>query len=300
MVSPDYKLSPNFSHAGAGSIGISDLAIAASSIRRSLEVSRSSSPQHNIKPHPGEGSYFSSRQRHSFDSKAYPPTNVYAAASPTYALHPYLASEPYHYPRQRAASSPNNYSTTPGYPHHHSSYFNSPHNVPHTPSVYRTSTQVMYSSPPTPQDRRKAHILSEQKRRESINGGFDELKHLLNSPPITRALSSSSHNSTDHDSDSKGTFDTNSYLGGGNRDSKAATLRKAGRAITVLADALNEKDREIALIRKQIEQLGGTACKSIPCNERGSTTVVHDLTSRDDDDDDEMKVEDNPVHSLHY
>lgn len=292
MISPDYKLSPNFSSASAGSNGISDLAIPASSIRRSLEASRSSSPQCHIKPHSAEPSYFSSRQRHSFDGKAYAPTNAYAAASPTYAHHPYLPSEPYPYPRQRAASSPNNYSTTPGYPHHNTSYYGSSHSVPHTPSAYRTSTQ-MYSSPPTPQDRRKAHILSEQKRRESINGGFDELKHLLNSPPITRALSSSSHNSTDHDSDSKVTFDTNSFLGGGNRDSKAATLRKAGRAITVLADALNEKDHEVAMLRKQIEQL---EYKPISCNERGLMTVVHDLTLQDN----AMKVEECSSQPQHY
>ena len=296
MISPDYKLSPNFSSASTGSNGIADLAIAASSIRRSLDASRSSSPQSHIKPHSAEPSYFSSGQRHSFDSKAYPPTNVYAAANPTYAHHSYLPSEPYPYPRQRAASSPNNYSTTPGYPHHHSSYYGPSHSVSHTPPVYRGSTQMIYSSPPTPQDRRKAHILSEQKRRESINGGFDDLKQILNTPSITRALSSSSHSSTDHDSDSKGTFDTNSFLGGGNRDSKAATLRKAGRAIQVLADALNEKDHELAMLRKQAEQPGATKCKAPPYNEQGLTTVVHDLTLEDD----EMKVEDCPSRPRHH
>lgn len=289
-------MSPNFSTSSSGSHGITDLAIAASSARLSLDASRSTSPQYNMKQHPAESSYFSSRQRHSFDSKAYLTTNVYAVASSTYAHHPYLPSEPYHHPRQRAASSPNNYSTTAGYPHHHSSHYNSSHTIPHTPSVYRASTQLMYSSPPTPQDRRKAHILSEQKRRESINGGFDELKHLLNSQPITRALSSSSHNSMDHDSDTKVNFDTNTFLGGGNRDSKAATLRKAGKAITVLANALNEKDHEVIMLRKQLETLGAIDCKAIPCDERRPSTVVHDLTSQDD----EMTVEDRSLRSLHY
>jgi hypothetical protein len=282
VVTPDFRLSPHFTSTSAGSNGIAEHAIAASSHRRSLEIRRSSSPQCNIKPHSADASYFLSRSRHSFDSKAYHPTNVYAA-SPTYAHHSYLASEPYNYPRQRAASSPNNYSATPGYPHHHSSHYNPSHSVPHSPPVFRSSTQ-MFSSPPTSQDRRKAHILSEQKRRESINGGFEDLKHLLNSEPITRALSSSSHNSTDHDSDSKINFDTNSFLGGGNRESKAATLRKAGRAITVLADALNEKDSELAMLRKK---LSAVDCNAVTYNKRGSV-IVHDLTLQDN----EMKLED--------
>src|SRR2546423_9954909 len=283
LVTPDFKLSPHFTSTSAGPNGIAELAIAPSSHRRSLEISPSSSPQCNIKSHPADASYFLSRSRHSFDSKAYHhPTNAYAA-SPTYAHHSYLGSEPYHYPRQRADSSPNNYSATPGYPHHSSSHYNASHSVPHSPQVFRSTTQ-MFSSPPTSQDRRKAHILSEQKRRESINGGFEELKHLLNSEPITRALSSSSHNSIDHDSDSKINFDTNSFLGGGNRESKAATLRKAVRAITVLADALNEKDSELAMLRKELSAID---CNAVTYNKRGSV-IVHDLTLQDND----MKLED--------
>ena len=152
------------------------------------------------------------------------------------AQHPeYVASEPYYRTRQHAASSFNS-----------SSYYSSAHSGPHTP-VYRASTQMIYSSPPTPQDRRKSHILSEQRRRELTNCGFAELKHLLNSEPIARALSLGSHN----DSDSKIPFDTNSFLGGGNKDSKVATLRKATRAITVLADAINKNDNELVRLSKR-------------------------------------------------
>jgi len=100
----------------------------------------------------------------------------------------------------------------------------------------------------------------------------------------------------DHDSDTKVNFDTNTFLGGGNRDSKAATLRKAGKAITVLANALNEKDHQVAMLRKQLETLGAIDCKAIPCDERRPSTVVHDLTSQDD----EMTVEDRSLRSLHY
>lgn len=43
----------------------------------------------------------------------------------------------------------------------------------------RFSLSSSVTPPPLPQDRRKAHIASEQKRRQSINGGFEELRRII-------------------------------------------------------------------------------------------------------------------------
>lgn len=180
------------------------------------------------------------------------------------------------------------YQTAPGYAPHHNGYYNSSSlTSSHGPVVFRAGAQATYSSPPSAQDRRQAHILSEQKRRESINGGFDELKQRLTSEPITRALSSSSQTSIDQDSDSKVPFDCNNFLGGGSRDSKAATLRKAVKALNILAEKVIEQENQLAMFR---EQTGGlTPCKKNRHNKRPSTSNIPavDLTIPDDD----MKLE---------
>ncbi|KAG0055675.1 hypothetical protein BGZ83_007827 [Gryganskiella cystojenkinii] len=62
---------------------------------------------------------------------------------------------------------------------------------------------------PQPPTRRLAHILSEQKRREKINGGFDELKSVI--PECAQ-----------------------------NTDSKATILRKAVDYILLLEDELRK------------------------------------------------------------
>jgi hypothetical protein len=286
----EYNLSPTFPGETESSPSINDLAIAAATVPRSHENGRCNSPGYKHKMPVSTFSY-ASRRSHSFDGngKAYPSTsNVYAAAAPTYAQHPYLPSEAYPYPRPRAQSSPMGYHTTPGYAPHHGYYASSSLNVPHSPPVFRASTQATYSSPPTAGDRRKAHILSEQKRRESINGGFEELKQRLTSEPITRALSSSSQTSVDQDSDSKVPFDINNFLGGGSRDSKAATLRKAVKALNILAETVLEFEEKIETL---LEQQGGTIpCKKNRHNKRPSgdyTIPAVDLTLPDDD----MKLE---------
>lgn len=288
IITQGCKMSPNLSSISVSSKNISALEIAASAC--SPQASGPSPQQYHGSPCVTEPSYLLSRGRRSFDSKDYSPI-VYTAGSLTYAHLPYVPSE-LHYSRQRAALSLKDYSTAPGYPDHRSSYFSSSHDVPHIPPVYRVGDcGSMYSSPPTPQDRRKAHILSEQKRRESINGAFEELKQILNSERVTRALSLSFHESTERDSDSKITFEPNRFFGGGNRDSKWTTLRNAGRALTMLADALNESNVELAMLRKR---LGATDCKSIIGNESRPITAVHDLTLRDD----EMEVVDSPLPPL--
>lgn len=59
-------------------------------------------------------------------------------------------------------------------PHHHLQQYQG--FVPH----YHPSSSYNYPSrEPVPPTRRIAHILSEQKRREKINGGFDELKSVI-------------------------------------------------------------------------------------------------------------------------
>jgi Helix-loop-helix DNA-binding domain len=127
---------------------------------------------------------------------------------------------PYTYPRPRANSSP----------------------MVHQPPLNH-GDQTTYSSPPTQHDRRRAHIISEQKRRESINGGFQDLKHLLTSPKIVRALAGAA-------TEKECAQEASVLLGGGTRDSKAATLRKAVKALDVLAE-------KTILLQVEVERLGG-------------------------------------------
>jgi hypothetical protein len=284
----EYNLSPTSPGESKSSPSIEDLAIAASTVPRSHENGRCISPGYKL---PVSSFSYASRRSHSFDGngKVYTSTtNVYAAATPTYSQHHYLPSEPYPYSRQRAQSSPMGYQA-PGYAPQHNGYYNSSSvNSSHGPVVFRAGTQATYSSPPSAQDRRKAHILSEQKRRESINGGFDELKQRLTSEPITRALSSSSHTSVDQDSDCKVPFDSNNFLGGGSRDSKAATLRKAVKALNILAEKVIEQESQLAMYREQSG--GSTPCKKNRHSKRPSREIMPavDLTLPDD----EMKLED--------
>jgi hypothetical protein len=123
---------------------------------------------------------------------------------------------------------------------------------PHTPPVYRayTNVQRMYSSPPTAQDRREAHIRSEQKRRESINGGFHDLAEQLTSEKLMRALSLSCIHGGDVDADSKVVFDSTSILGGDRKNSKAVLLQKAVRAIDWLSKYAIEIQAEKASLHR--------------------------------------------------
>ena len=176
------------------------------------------------------------------------------------------------------------YTATPSYSPTHASYYSPALPVSHGPTVFRSNTTVYYSSPLTAQDRRKAHILSEQKRRESINGGFLELKQRLTSDLITRALSASAHPSSEFDSDSRLAFDSNSFLGGGSRESKAASLRKAVKALDCLAETVIALYAENAKLRQTLQGKKSKHAK------RGSIEVAQeiDLTIQED----EMKIED--------
>ena len=204
------------------------------------------SPRYHHKSHLSETTdYVTSSHRNSYDGKAHSP-NAYAISQ----MHGHRY-EPYSYPRQRAYSTPMRYS--PYAPSHY--YPPEEANGPPSPPIVRTQpvpySVAPFSSPPTPHDRRRAHILSEQKRRESINGGFVELKQRLTSPPITRALSSGSHQSSETEPESKLLQESNDILGGGSRESKAATLRKAVKALDVLADKVLDLQLEVAMLRRE-------------------------------------------------
>ena len=187
-----------------------------------------------------------SRRPQSFDGKRYP-TNVYAPHTPTYGQHNYELYHPYQ--RPRAYTSPTEYPNDAHYPHHPPSYYPPAHSVPHSPPVFRGCNNTRhFSTPPTQQDRREAHIRSEQKRRESINGGFADLAHRLTSEQLHRALALSSYHSSDIDSDSpKVVFDSGSILGGERKNSKAVLLQKAVKAIdwlsTYVIDSQSENGR---------------------------------------------------------
>ncbi|KAG0351621.1 hypothetical protein BG005_008873 [Podila minutissima] len=92
-------------------------------------------------------------------------------------------------------------------PHHHLQQYQGfvPLHYHHSSSTY----QHYPTREPVPPTRRIAHILSEQKRREKINGGFDELKSVI--PECAQ-----------------------------NTDSKATILRKAVDYILLLEDELRK------------------------------------------------------------
>lgn len=263
----DYKLSPTFKAIKSehpASRNMTEFANIASAVARSPERSAPispRSPRYQQGPHHSAASEHSHRH-HSIDGRNYA-ANVYATI-PGY-VHRY---EPYPSQRPRSYSSPNHYDAYSSAAQH-SSYYDTVRE-PHSPPVVHLPH---YSTPPSPHDRRRAHILSEQKRRESINGGFVELKQRLTSEPITRALSSSSHVSSDADSDAK-PKDTNDILGGGSRESKASTLRKAVKALEVLADKVNDLQIKVAMLRRSGQENDKTAMQQ---DEQQS----HDMIAKD-------------------
>jgi hypothetical protein len=135
--------------------------------------------------------------------------------------------------------------------------------------------------------------LSEQKRRESINSGFLDLKAQVTSPRITRALSLNSRHPSEIDSDAKLASDTKDtvarVLGSGGRESKAAVLRKACKVIESLANKTFEMQSEIDSLHSQ---LGKTSPKKGRHSKRGSRDVAAavpaDILAQDDED---MKME---------
>jgi hypothetical protein len=130
--------------------------------------------------------------------------------------------------------------------------------------------------------------LSEQKRRESINSGFGELKQQVTSPRIARAISMSSRSPGEFDADSKHEANSTAtrVLGGGGRESKAAVLRKACKVIDDLADKIYEMKTELDLLRSQ----AGKPPKKGRHSKRGSRDVPVFVADANDDDD--MKMED--------
>ncbi|KAI7816911.1 hypothetical protein BC939DRAFT_497057 [Gamsiella multidivaricata] len=131
-------------------------------------------------------------------------------------------------PPSRSSQSPHSLSSPPPQPHSRSpqtppltpspreysgrAQNHQPHQYPSRPTrstsgrvVHKTSTRESTVAP----NRRMAHILSEQKRREKINGGFDELKSVI--PDCAQ-----------------------------NTDSKATILRKAVSYILMLEDELRK------------------------------------------------------------
>ena len=190
-----------------------------------------------------------SRRTQSFDGKRYP-TNVYAPHTPAYGQHNY---EPYHpYQRTRAYTLPTGYSDDAHYPPPPPSYYSPTLPAPHSPPVFRGYNNTRhFSTPPTQQDRREAHIRSEQKRRESINGGFTDLASRLTSEQLHQALALSCYHSSDVDSDSpKVVFDTGSILGGERKNSKAVLLQKAVKAIDWLSKYAIEVHAENARLQR--------------------------------------------------
>jgi hypothetical protein len=277
-VSNHDKLSPTF-HSTNSSGGSSpsarnqDFAPTTTAVETPAEMTYSQSSEYYLKPQSSDV-YFTSRRRDSFHSQRLG-HNVYAPATPPYAHHPYHHVEPYpRYQRPRAQSSPNGYpaSETP-YAGHSGSY--SPYSPP---PAYRAIpanySQGTYSTPPTPQDRRKAHILSEQKRRESINGGFAELQQLLSSDALSRALSVSCRSPIDSEN-TKLVFDMNSFLGGERRQSKATLLQKAVKAIERLSEFVMDLESENALLAKNLKHTKRASTETI-------VTIVEEIELSDD------------------
>lgn len=264
-VSNHDKLSPMFHPNSSGGSSPSgrnrDFAPTTSAVETAPEMTYSHSSEYYLKPQSSDA-YFTSRRRDSFHSQRLA-HNVYAPATPPYAHHPYHHVEPYpRYQRPRAQSSPM------GYPASEAPYAGPAGSyTPYSPPpVYRATptgySHNSYSTPPTPQDRRKAHILSEQKRRESINGGFHELQQLLSSDTLRRALSVSCRSSTDLEN-TKLVFDLNGFLGGERRQSKATLLQKAVKAIEWLSDSVMDLESEKVVLAKKLKQA-----------KRGSTETI--------------------------
>jgi hypothetical protein len=250
----DYKISPSFKcykPDPASASPIRDLVNVV--VARSPELAVPISPRSPRYRHKSQLSeptdYAAASHRPSYEDNTYI-SNAYAIA-PTHA-HRY---EPYPYSRQRAYSTPMRYYTQEA-----SHYYSQEAGDEHlTPPVIRTQPELYpapatpYSSPPTPHDRRRAHILSEQKRREAINSGFVELKQRLTSFPVTRALSSCSHQSSEPESESKLLQDSNDLLGGESRDSKAATLRKTDKALGLLAHKVLNLQLQVETLRRELQ-----------------------------------------------
>jgi hypothetical protein len=223
-----------------------------------------------------------SRERHSFDNRRHS-TNAYATSTTAYAHHSYRSTEPYYpYPRQRSNTSPTGYPNGPTYQSHYPGFYSPPHTSPHSPHVFRGSI------PPTPQDRKRAHILSEQKRRESINAGYADLSQRLISEHLMHALSVSCQRTNDYDSNPKFVFDSSSILGGDRKNSKAVLLQKAVKAIDRLSTSVIELSNENAKLRElsqsQCNQNGvicDQATKTIEYTTKSTAVHSVDLTSED-------------------
>jgi len=266
-----HKLSPTF-HSESGSPTIvNDFAHPASAISVHHETIYTNSSEY---PAP-------SRRSHSFDGKRCTP-NVYAPHPPAYDHHDYNHPERYHpYTRFRSESAPMPYQ--PSHAHHASYYPPSVQVVSHAP-VPRGYSLRPFSSPPTVQDRREAHIRSEQKRRESINGGFAELQSRLTSESLSRALALTCYNAGDIDAESKLVFDTNSILGGDRKNSKAVLLQKAVKAIDYLSQYTINLHAENASLHNR-----GKGKKSKHAKRGSKDSVV--VLEVDVDSEDETKTE---------
>jgi Helix-loop-helix DNA-binding domain len=218
-----HKLSPIIHSESSSPIIVADFAHSTAAISVHHETIYTNSSEYHVP----------SRRSHSFDGKRCSP-NAYAPHPPAYGHHDYNPHERYHpYPRPRSESAPTPYQ--PSHAHHPPYY---PPSVvgPHPTVVYRGGYPTRnFSTPPTIQDRREAHIRSEQKRRESINGGFADLHTRLTSEQLSRALALSCYHASDIDAESKVVFDTNSILGGDRKNSKAVLLQKAVKAIDWLS-----------------------------------------------------------------
>lgn len=244
-------------------------------------------PEYHVEAHSSDILGHTSRERHSFDNRRYS-TNAYAASTTAFAHHSYQSSEPcYPYPRPRAHTSPTGYPNGPPYSSHYPPYYSPPHTAPHSPHVFRGSI------PPTPQDRKRAHILSEQKRRESINAGYNDLSQRLISERLMRALTLCCQRSNDFEPNPKFVLDSNAILGGDRKNSKAVLLQKAVKAIDRLSAVVIELSNENAVLRglsqtqsNQTAINGDHATKAV--DYATNTTIVHsvDLTS-----DDQLKEE---------
>ena len=260
-----HKLSPIF-HAESGfPLIAADFARPASAVTAHHETLYTNSSEYHVQ----------SRRSHSFDGKRCS-TNVYAPHPAPYTQHGYHPSEPYHpYQRPRAQSSPMGYQPDASL---HPSYYPPSLSVPHSPIVYRGYAPKIFSTPPTVQDRREAHIRSEQKRRESINGGFADLSDRLTSEQLSRALALSCYHAGELDTDSKVVFNSASILGGDRKNSKAVLLQKAVKAIDWLSKYAIELHAENTMLQRGKDKKS----KHVKRGSKDTMVTEVDLVSEDE------------------
>jgi Helix-loop-helix DNA-binding domain len=208
---------------------MTDLAYAASVVSQG----ETSPHYHSRTEHSPE--HYNTRRPQSYDGRT-EHENAYAISPQTYSHNDYY--DPHPYPRQRAASSPMTYPAN--------YYYTTP---PHPSTPPRPTTNIPSRSPPVTFDRQRAHILSEQKRRESINRGFIDLKQKLTAEHICRAIA---YSLKGFETDPNTVYDLQMIFGPSSRDSKALNLKRAVIALQALGEKVLELKSENENLRSQM------------------------------------------------